>query len=77
MKTFKKKKKKKLGSEEIEIRSAKGLHGICVRAAYLCVHWFPHGEAHCCGIILGVLESSTPGRRERERERKGMINGVW
>lgn len=27
------------------------VHGICVRAANFWVHWFPQGDAHCCGII--------------------------
>jgi hypothetical protein len=27
-------------------------HGSLVMAAYLSVHCFPHGDAHCCGIIL-------------------------
>ena len=59
------------------------LHGICISAAYLVVHWFPQGDAHCCGIISYVtvfLSSSSQGKRKIMDECKiggVQVDSVW
>jgi len=45
---YKKMKRKK----DETVKRVRSLHGILVRAEYLLVHLFPHGDTHCCGIIL-------------------------
>jgi len=57
------KKKKKEGT----VKRVRSSHGILVRAEYLLVHLFPHGDTHCCGIILFELSPKSGLSEEARR----------
>ena len=78
MKTLKKKREKAWKRRDWGKERWRVTWNLCKSCIFVRVHWFPHGEVHCCGIILGVLLSLPlqEGETEQRNDKWGLVSVI-